>query len=670
MNRHRFPVYSVIIIFLLSINSSLNAQNSVQQAMQYYKAGNYKEALVAFEQLINGGQATKEIFYGAIDCAVRLKLNDKSIQIIEKAEKKFGIQYEWTFLLGQLYAQGGQLTQAVTVLQKVRKSFPDSSEVRFYLADVYANLGAKQFTDNKFEEAYISLKEAYKNNPQKKDYTRNYLVVCIRLKKFNEALPLAKEVFLSSKSDIEIGKLYFQLLLQTEKYKDALRVVQVIAKAFPDNTDVLLDVALAYRYTSEYDSATAYYQKLRQSFPRSREVYKAELDWLMASGLKDTVISRCREFLLNTPDDKEIMTIMAQQYQRKKSFDTARTIYREMRAKDLDRDAALKIAECYLQEYQKDSAIIELNEYAVTGGKNADGFLTLYGLLFKANRIAELKKILLIGIKRFREYADFNLLMAKQYLFEDAPDSAFLYLEPIKGVYSRYPEISYITARLYDSKADTAKAVFHYSRFIRVSMAQSQNLQTQISTTISGDGMMNPDSLDKAEKAGSELDTLTSQLRAGFDRLRIINGRESYGKLLDELIADIPQGVPIYIARAKYRLELGDSSAAANDIETALRISAYNEEVQKETGNFYYETGDYEKAFIAYRAALSKNNKVKLYYERIIELSIKLKRTDEVIEFWKRRYESNPENELLRESLIELLHKTERFEEAAKYSQE
>ncbi len=654
----------ILILFVLVISTAdTSAQHEMQQGLLHYKQGNYKDALAEFEKLISSGKATIDAYSAALDCAIKLKLNDKAVEIINKADKRFGFNYDRTLILAQLYAQGGKYNSAIPLLTGLRKSHPDSVKVKSLLADIYTSQGANQFDGKKYEEALLSFKEAYRLDPQNKVFKRNYLVAALKLNRYNEALPLAKDLYSPVDKDTEMGSLYFQLLVQTNNYKEALKVAKALAKLKPGDINLLLQEALAYRYVSEYDTATAIYQKLRQRFPTSRVVYWAEINWLMASGLRDSVISRCREFLVFTPDDSLILSTMAKQFQLNKSYDTARTIYREIISKDINRDAAIAIADCYSLEGKTDSAIIELQQYIMSGGTNSDADIKLYGLLLSAERFDELKKFLVIAIERKPYESIFRVFLAKQYFYEDKMDSTLALLERVRSLYAQMPEISFLYARVFESMADISKALFHYIRFVRSSMSQSQVLQTQISTTISGEGLLNPDSLDKAERTGSQLDSLNVMLKKSFDKIRELAGDNEYPAILDELILDVPQGTPLYIARAKYRKSIGNFSEAQADIETALRISQYNEEAQKEAGDFYYDLEKFDLAFNAYRAALSKNNKVKYYYDRLIDLGLRLSRENELIELWMRRYEADPEDQILKEALLEILHKTNRFED-------
>lgn len=660
----RYKIISVLFFLIMLLSAAgLNAQDDFRQGLLHYKQGNYKEALKVFETLITSGKATIDVYSAALDCAIKLKLNDKAIRIIESTDKRFGFNFDRTLILSQLHAQAGRFNSAIPLLLQLRKSYPDSGSVKIILAEIYSSLGAKQFEEKKYEEALHSFKEASNNDPQKKSYKRNHLIAALKLNRYNDALRLAKDLYSPADKDTEMGSLYFQLLIQTNNYQEALKVAKALAKLKPGDIDLLLQEALAYRYVSEYDTATVIYQQLRKRFPTSREVYMAEINWLLASGLRDSVINRCREFLVYTPDDSLMLSTMAKQYQLNQSYDTARTIYREIISKDINRDAAIAIADCYTLEGKTDSAIIELQQYIMSGGINSDADIKLYGLLLSAQRIDELKRFLAIAVERKPYESIFRVFLAKQFFHEDKTDSTLALLERVRSLYTQMPEISFLYARVYESQADTNKALFHYIRFVRSSMSQSQVLQTQISTTISGEGLLNPDSLDKAERTGSQLDSLNVMLKKSFEKIRELAGENQYPEILDELILDVPQGTPLYIARAKYRKSIGNFKEAQADIETALRISQYNEEAQKEAGDFYYDLEKYELAFMAYRAALSKNNKLKYYYDRLIDLGLRLRRENELIELWMRRYESDPEDLILKEALLEILHKTNRFEE-------
>lgn len=657
-------VYSVLIFFFLFSFTCFAQSDKLKEAASLYSSGKYEQAGKLFEEVINAGNTQREIFDGAIDCALKLKKFSHAIALTEKALTKFKSDYGLQVLLAQLYAQDGKAGKSISILERIIKQYPDSSGLRDFISEVFSMQGSTQYKANNFSGATESFRSAVKYNNRNREARINLIVLLLKNQDYKSALPYAKDGYSLFPGDKDISVVYLEILIATENFKDAVTVSERIAKSNPDDIKAGLNNALAYRYNSEPMKAYYKYAELRAKFPRSKEVYLAEIAFLELNAKTDTIIARYREYLALTPDDKEMITGLGKTYEYRKSYDTARTIYRELINRDLDRDAVLLIAECYAKENRKDSAAAVIKNYIVTGGKNPAAFVRISELLLTDGKDAEARIYLSRATKLFPSAPEFNITLAKSFVYGGMPDSALAVIEPVKQRYSEYPALSYLTGLIYAGYKDTAKAIFQFSRAIKFGIEQSGKLQAQIMASVSGNNMNNPDSIASARTKGNELDSVTSILKDSFKKLQALQNSEQYLTTLKKFITDIPYAGILYLQRAIHYRQLGRNDEAQNDFETALNLSPSSDEVQSEAGIYYEETGNIQKALDAYRKAASLNKKQAIYLRKCIDLAQQLNVLNDICNHWLMLHETDKRNTLLREYLIEALHKAGRIPEA------
>lgn len=660
-----FFLAKMILIFIALMFISLRAQSSqLEDAAKYYKEGQYEKTLAILDKVIESGKASKEIYASAIDCNLQLKKYQRAIPLIENALTKFGSSYVYELTLAQLYGETGKTSLALNKLQKLSQKYPDSLSIKSYLSQLFLMQGGEFYKAEKLKDAAVSFQSALKYNPKSKDAHNNLIVVYMRTKKFKEALPYARDAYKMYPSESKFADIYIEVLITLENYQEAVRVGQKIAAENPSDIKSQLHLGLLYRYNQQLDEARALYTSLRTKYPLSREVYGEEIKWLKLYAPIDTIVARQREFLKNNPNDKDMYLAIAEQYVSKKSYDTARAIYREMERKDLFREAPVSCADTYIKEGKNDSAKYELARYIQSGGKTEEAYLTISALLRESGHSKEAKEYLILGIDRIPEYIDFYILLGKIYFEERIYDSVLTTFETIKSKYTEHPEISYYTARVFEEQKDSSRAVFQFQRFFNSALKQTGILQAQVAGSISGDNISDSDSIKAAKVNAAKLETITNLLKDGFKHFKAISTSDVYLGLLNELVDNLPGAAVPYLLRGRFYDEQGNVRKAQNDYETALTRTPYIEDVLQESGEFFMKRGNNEKAYELFTSALRVNKNSAKAYSRIIEAAMNLGKLDELCNYWKRLYESDMNNTIFKEFLIEALHKAGRYKDA------
>lgn len=659
-----------LFLYIFTTPLLLAQTGEFQRGVQLYQQGKFSEAGVLFEQIIEKGNAAQEVYEGAVDCALKTGSFTKAISLIEKTIQRFGRNYGYELTLGQLYAQTDNLSKSASVLQKLTATYPDSSEPALLLSDVFGLMGNKHYQESRYSDAVTAYISSLKYNSRNKDIRRNLISAYLVLGQQDKAAETAETGYKFHAKDKEFRQIYLETLIYAERYEDALKVIQIIAKEEPDNLQSQLNLALLYRYSRRADEALRVYAQLRARYPASKEVYTAEISYLQLAGAGDTIISRYREFLANNPDDTDFMLRLAKQYERKKLYDSARTVYAELEAKDLYRDAPVLTAKTWIEEGDTETAFELLDKYISSGGKSSDGFLELYRILITRNEINQASDLLTLAIERSDNKVQFRILLAALYLDQSRADDAIALLDPVRDEMKSYPEIPFLSGRGYILKQDTSRAVFNFIRAVKYAIQSSQLLQSQLASQSSGSNIMNPDSLDMLKQTSGALDTVSSVLKQSFVYLKELMGEEALVRDISGLILETPGAAILYLQRGKMYHLLGKSSQAEQDFTTALSLSPNSEEMQFEAGLFFEASGNFARAYTAYLNAWSLNRKNSALFRKVIDLAHKTEKLDAVCDYWLNIYTTDRENAMLREFLLEALHAAGRHGDASRIMQQ
>lgn len=659
------------LFFAFLFVSVSRAQNGeFERGVSLYQQGKFKEAGAVFEQLIAKGNAGQQVYEGAVDCALKTASYSKAISLIEQSLQRFGRSYSYELTLGQLFAQTGSLPKAISVLVKLHSAWPDSAEPAHLLSDVYGVSGNQRFQESDYQAAVTAYISALKYNPRNKEIRRNLISAYLLLNQPVKAAETAETGYKFFPKDEEIRQIYLETLIYAENYDAALKIIEQAAKENPDNLKTQLTLALLYRYTRRADEALRVYAGLRAKYPGAKEVYDAEISYLQLAGAGDTIISRYREFLANNPSDAEYMLKLGKQYERKKLYDSARVIYSELEAKDLYRDAAVLTAKTWLAEGKNDTAFAILTQYISSGGRSSEGFQELCRLQMQNNNTAAAIELLKLAIERAENKVQFHILLAAIYISQQRGEEALAALEPVRDEMKSFPEIPFLFGRVYLEEQDTSRAVFNFIRAVKYAIQSSQLLQSQLATQSSGGNIMNPDSLDVIKQTSTALDSVTSVLKESFVYLKKIVSGQALISNMSNLLLETPGAAILYLQRGKIYSELGMTMQAEQDFTTALSLSPNSEEMQYEAGLFFEAASMTLRAYTAYMNAWAVNKKNPALFRKVIDLAYKTDKLGEVCDYWLNIYNSNREDALLREFLIEALHAAGRHNDASRIMQQ
>ncbi len=108
-----------------------------QLAQFYNKFGKYEQSADVFLQMVENEPEVKENYIETANQYYNYKSFDKSIAILKKMQRKFGIEPSSSTRLEFVYSKMGKKDLAIAEMQKLSNKFPNSIEYLGYLSDAY-----------------------------------------------------------------------------------------------------------------------------------------------------------------------------------------------------------------------------------------------------------------------------------------------------------------------------------------------------------------------------------------------------------------------------------------------------------------------------------------------------------------------------------------------------
>ncbi|MCK5171314.1 MAG: hypothetical protein KAQ75_15660 [Bacteroidales bacterium] len=124
----------IIILILQSCASSLNTTKLSEDGEAAYQAGNYEDALIAWEQIIEsreakGKKAEGPVYVGGGKSALALEQNDKSRKYLETAREIGFSSPEMYASLAKVYKNIDNLSKEITALEIYREKYPQGKKI-------------------------------------------------------------------------------------------------------------------------------------------------------------------------------------------------------------------------------------------------------------------------------------------------------------------------------------------------------------------------------------------------------------------------------------------------------------------------------------------------------------------------------------------------------------
>jgi len=194
-------------------NQSIDDSQGIQffiDGLMFMEQGDYSRAIIEFQDAIEMGSLSGEIYYSISECYWMIQKYDKSIQYGLLAIDYDDNNRDYSISLGKKYIALNELNKALDIFTEVSEKYQDNADVLFIIGDLKAEL-------NDIDSALVYYQQAYNKD--------NSLIL---------ALEVAAE--LSLKSNHRYSKMILKKLLLADPSNP--KYLQLFIEALPQSNNL------------------------------------------------------------------------------------------------------------------------------------------------------------------------------------------------------------------------------------------------------------------------------------------------------------------------------------------------------------------------------------------------------------------------------------------------
>ncbi len=656
----QFKLNKFLIIFFIFCGTIV-AQDLFTSGVLDYNAGNFSKAAKSFEEYIKTAPFNVAPYQYLVNCYIELGDNDKAIKFLIETTKKFPKNIELKTILGKLYVNNQNFYKAKKEFLEILDIAPNQNEIKEFLPKLYFNIAIVEFQDKHFEKALKYADKSLEYDSTIEDIWVLKENTLIQLGKLTEAKSVIDNgLKLFPKSDKMLID-YSLILINQNRLDEAIKKLLPVYKRNSTDIQVALQLSRLYRSKNKITEAFNIYDSLLKIYPKEKMIYDEMLGYLSDTGQEEKKRALYEQMENIFPNDETIKLNKIRTYVNEGKDSTAIAHYSAyLNNHPRLYQAIIELAALYKKQKQYDEGILLLNK-ALQNGVNNKNIYFLLGNFYS------LKEEYESAIKIYKEYIklkpnDYQAYyeVGSSYFNKSELEKAKQYFEKVLEINSKDALSLSKISEVYNFEGNKEKAVSSYKKaFIQNIITLQKSEQMVLNTINKSEDISNLRMDDDVNR----LELFKLNIKSA-DKYLISNlSDEDYLKMINNLLERFPQSALLLYYKGLFFERRDNLISALEYFERVISRSSKVEDAHLHMANIYYRQGKIEKAIHSYKRFLSIVPSERSIYKKIITLSEEANQLDKLCNEWLNVYSANPENKLLKESLIFALHKANRIEE-------
>lgn len=646
---------------------------SVQEGLQYYQEGEYYKTIDALERVISQGPAEDRAHMILISSHLEIGNFAVAEEKAKNAMERFPEIPAFKWLRAEALLNQRRFLEALKEYQNVNDAIKKgetlrplqagSDHVQLRLGQVRQALAAEAYQRDEPEEAIRQMKGAaghlqdsvqvHKNLirlylkeeqleqairaadraknlfPDDTDLLRMKATAHYRMENTDAVIEQFGKIYEKDPGDVENGLLYAELLIVNRRSDKGVAVLENLQKKYPKERRVYQMLADLYERRFNMEGKRAVLRQMQKQFPDDPDVieqiagtYEMEKNWKQARAIYDSLT-------VMTGDDVQYGLAKAETYRSQDSLEAAADIYEAIYRIHPENQNVLYRRGKNLENRKKwpEAARVYSDWLEVSGERQTEARVRLGVVTMKAGDEQQALQQLQRAVERGTKNPE-----------------AYLYL-----------------SRLNEQEDKLEKSFELASKALQMSLRQMARQQQSFEARIQKEGIY---SQAGNEKKLREIDETNNLAKESFKWLTEGFSREMVEPVVEKLAVKYHTSGRLFFMIGTYYDSVGDDKTASEYLEKAIRFSPRLIEAHLARADLFEERGERSKAIEAYEKAGGLDAEHPDPYSALIRLYRNQGKLDQLCDRWQARYRAKPNNKVLKNHLVEALHKANRFEEA------
>lgn len=658
--------YLTTLLLLSYVSLFAQPSASVQEGIRLFQAGNYVAAIPYLQEAVQQNPQEEQFAVALAVACVQSRRPVLARTAVDNGLARFPRNLTLKQLKSEFLIQDEHYTAALNLLNELDDALANGqrlngisrNQIQGRMGQVYSLQGS-QLTQTQPTEALIAFRNAQRYLPDSVAVYQNITLLLLQQEKWQESNTASDAGLARFPRNEALLQMKGKSLIELKKYEEAL---PVYAKLYQIKNDI--DTGIVYGQlqgaTGKPADAQETFKQLLTRYPREERLYDM-LIRINEQGLNmNSVVGILKQKRAAFPNDINTVRRLAQSYESQSKFDLARAMYDTLSVMtNDDPNVAFSIAKTYEKQDDISTAITQYQTLLQKEPANTRVLHALGMNQMRANRWGDAQSTFQqwLSIDTTTTTAYFRLGQVAEHLSQ--LDAARTYYQQAiqKGSLHPLPYFRYGIL----SNTPTEQCIFIESG-LRKALRESKTLQEQIAQNSRQKDLSaaSNESLESQHQM-VEMDSLATNAYHAFAQKCPPNDVELLSK---NLLREYAGSGKLHYLLGTFYTQQQRIDLAEFQFQEAATFAPALIDNQLALANIKKAKSDWVQAILIYERIITIQPENPIPYKELVGLYQQINRLNDLADRWIARFRSMPKNELLKEALIECLHKSNRFEEA------
>ncbi len=661
-------VLCVVVLFFAG-GGTVQAQNFnywFNEGLALYEMGDYEDSLESFERALEENPSHSETHIFLVSALMRTGDFERAAKRAEAATDRFPNHARLLALQADAVFRVNP-EDAVPVYNRLRRLIRNQpgrsmDGITLEMTErsmglLYEQIGAMRYDRNDFNGAVDALQQARRFIPDSLSVHNNLAYILVEQEEYDRATIVLDEALERFPEEDNLLLMQVRIASQTGSGERAAETLKRLHQRNPENVDRAIAYGEALLSSNQAVKANEFFRDMIETYPEERRFYRTLIEInrrrMNLSGMHQVIGMKAGQF----PEDRTLAEEYSRSFLMQREYEEAHRRYDSLSVAT----SSVRLGRLAAHALLFGDAHEAASEYYITlenKWPEDTRIIREHGLLLEyLNRERE-------AAERFRKYLekqqDGRLMIKLADLTGDERKREELLDQAFETSYRPFAERRRLKAVFRDD-TDFEQAGQVLDGLIRMYAGRQQSVSSAVERDLEN---MEP-SVPRLFHPGAELSEVLDELSVVFDRLISAPDSDRALQLFDTLSENWPNSAMLHYQKGRLYANKSNYEQAVDEITEAINLGASGNEVHMDLGEVWRKKGNYDQAALAFERVLSRDDEFAGAYRSLIRVSEEHGRLGELTDRWLSRYRNNRNNIVLREFLIEALHKADRFEEAA-----
>lgn len=656
----------VILTALIPIANAQDGNHFHNLGIELFNSGEYEASIDPLEWALEEGSRFADTFIYLASAYVHTGRYSDAAALASRGLEEYPLSIKLYALKAEAYSHY-DITSIIPVYENlllILHDHPDKqtdfitiNNLKNSLGNIHENIGNEHYFNEYFDDAIESFYQSIKYTPHSISVTNNLVYLLYKKERFEEA----KEVLDKSKALVQSNEslmyLSAQVALAIGDQANALEMFRQLHEASPNDLDRAIAFGISLYNNNNIIEANDLFNELLKKFPKERHLYQTLIE-INRKRMDYEGVNRILDLKIQAfPDERRLLNKYGQSLMTLLRYNESFTWYDSLSVAFNDHEFARSAAHSLLHNDDMEHSE-EYYQNLLRKWPDNPAILREAGLLFEKHGDKGLAKTL---IQDYAGISQDGRFLVKSFLYSDNSAEKKKYLEKaLSTEYAAVAEWHKILkdeGKLSDKKNDIvatiSRMILSYSELYQDTRFQVKEQSEHLSV-----------STPYIFQLRAELEEYEQFIKNALATVIQIDNRNVIMAVFQELMDYHPDSALLFYKKGLFLYRFRDYENATELLNEAIRLGASDPELYLNLAESYYKSRNYDMAIFSFEQVIALDYSDPRPYRKIIDISEGLGSLSELCDRWLSRYHHNKNNTVLRDFLIEALHKADRYEEA------